>query len=268
MILPEEISLRPSTTNDNEFLIQVYASTRREEMASWGWNPSQQDMFVRMQYGARQRTYAGAYPSSENNIISVGGAPAGSIMIHRGPAEIRLLDISLLPAFQRRGVGGHLIGDLISEAAGLKFPLRQFICTRGSGLLPRAATRCTTRWNGPVRKAPGRSRLTLPENDLMLENLNSRIFSEQLHTTFQLRVPGAAPLLLELTEVSEENQSPSVEQFSLEFRGPLVPHIPQGTYNVEHEKLGTFDLFIVPLGPDQSGMRYQVIFSRLRQPTR
>ena len=102
----------------------------------------------------------------------------------------------------------------------------------------------------------------------MLENLNSRIFSEQLHTTFQLRVPGAAPLLLELTEVSEENQSPSVEQFSLAFRGPLVPHIPQGTYNVEHEKLGTFDLFIVPLGPDQSGMRYQVIFSRLRQPTR
>jgi len=33
---------------------------------------------------------------------------------------------------------------------------------------------------------------------------------------------------------------------------------------MEHEKLGTFDLFIVPLGPDSAGMRYEVIFNRMR----
>jgi hypothetical protein len=102
----------------------------------------------------------------------------------------------------------------------------------------------------------------------MLENLNNRVFSEQLHTTFQLRIPGAAPLPLELVEVTEKDPSPKVEQFCLVFRGPLTPHLPQGIYTFEHEKLGEFDLFIVPLGPDSAGMCYQVVFNRVRQAPR
>ncbi len=100
----------------------------------------------------------------------------------------------------------------------------------------------------------------------MLEKLNSEVFSEQLHTTFELRIPGAKSLPLELFEVAEKNQSPQLEQFSLAFRGPLTPFAPQGTYTVEHEKLGELALFLVPLGPDSIGMCYQVVFNRLRQP--
>lgn len=102
----------------------------------------------------------------------------------------------------------------------------------------------------------------------MLENLNNRVFSEQLHTNFQLWIPGAASLPLELVEVTEKDPSPKVEQFCLVFRGPLTPHLPQGIYTLEHEKLGKFDLFIVPLGPDSAGMCYQVVFNRMRQPPR
>ena len=102
----------------------------------------------------------------------------------------------------------------------------------------------------------------------MLENLNSRVFAEQLHSTFHLRAPGVAPLPVELIEVSEKNHSPAIEEFSLLFRGPLTPHFRQGTYTFEHEKLGAADLFTVPLGPEGDGMRYQVIFSRLREPLR
>ncbi len=101
----------------------------------------------------------------------------------------------------------------------------------------------------------------------MLENLNSRAFSEHLHTTFKVRAPGGEPLSLELIEVAEKNESPRVEQFSLIFRGPVTPHFPQGTYTFEHEKLGALDLFTVPLGPDSAGMSYQVIFNRLRKPS-
>ncbi len=99
----------------------------------------------------------------------------------------------------------------------------------------------------------------------MLENLNSKVFSEHLHTTFTIRVPGGAPLPLELIEVTEKNESPRVEQFFLVFRGPLTPHFQQGTFTFEHEKLGTLELFAVPLGPDAAGMTYQVVFNRLRK---
>jgi hypothetical protein len=102
----------------------------------------------------------------------------------------------------------------------------------------------------------------------MLKDLSSRDFSKHLHTTFQVRIPGAAPLPLELIEVTVKSESSQMEQFFLIFRGPLVPHFPQSTYAFEHEKLGTLDLFTVPLGPDSKGMTYQVVFNRLLQLSR
>jgi ribosomal protein S18 acetylase RimI-like enzyme len=119
-----KIALRPASANDSEFLIHVYASTRWDEMASWRWSPAQQESFVRMQYNVRQRGYAAAYPTATVSIISVDGVPAGSIIIFRGPAEIRLLDISLLEEYRGHGIGRDLIRALISEAARSKFSLR------------------------------------------------------------------------------------------------------------------------------------------------
>ena len=98
----------------------------------------------------------------------------------------------------------------------------------------------------------------------MLDNLNLQVFSEQLHTTFRVCVPGAPILPLELSEAVEKNFVPHAEQFSLIFRSSASGYIPQGTYTFEHDKLGAFDLFLVPIGPDAIGMRYEVIFNRLR----
>lgn len=102
----------------------------------------------------------------------------------------------------------------------------------------------------------------------MSEKLNSRIFAEHLRSTFLVLVPGtAAPVPLELFEVTEKDQSPKMEQFFLIFRGPIAPQFPQGIYTMEHEKLGKLDLFLVPVGPDEAGMCYQVVFNRFRQPS-
>jgi hypothetical protein len=100
----------------------------------------------------------------------------------------------------------------------------------------------------------------------MLDSLNLQVFSEHLNTTFRVRVPQHPILPLELSEVTEKNFVPHAEQFSLIFRSSASGYIPQGTYTFEHDKLGVFDLFLVPIGPDAIGMRYEVVFNRLRQP--
>ena len=123
-ISSRKICLRPATVNDNDLLLHVYAGTRKDEMASWGWSAAQQSSFIRMQYDARKRGYATTYPSAENSIISIGDVPAGSLIIFRGPGEIRLVDIALLPAFRGRGLGGEVIRMLISEAAAAGSALR------------------------------------------------------------------------------------------------------------------------------------------------
>lgn len=100
----------------------------------------------------------------------------------------------------------------------------------------------------------------------MLDNLNGLAFLEQLHTTFRVRLPETSILALELFEVAEKNLTPQAEQFSLIFKGPVAAQIPQGTYTFEHDKMGIFDLFLVPIGPDSVGMCYEVIFNRLKSP--
>lgn len=49
--------------------------------------------------------------------------------------------------------------------------------------------------------------------------------------------------------------------FSVHFRGPKTPVLPQKTYVLAHESLGALSIFIVPIGPDGAGMRYEAIFN-------
>jgi hypothetical protein len=100
----------------------------------------------------------------------------------------------------------------------------------------------------------------------MLDSVTRQGFAEQLGTIFKLHVSNSATLRLELfevTELSDQALAPQMEQFSLLFRGPATPHFPQGIYTLEHENLGKAALFVVPVGPDSLGMRYQVIFNRM-----
>jgi hypothetical protein len=49
--------------------------------------------------------------------------------------------------------------------------------------------------------------------------------------------------------------------FSLVFRGAMAPTLAQCTYRVVHPAHGEMDIFLVPIGPDGAGMRYEAIFN-------
>ena len=101
----------------------------------------------------------------------------------------------------------------------------------------------------------------------MPENLNSQSFAKYLRTAFQVRTSESDRAPLELIEVHDLNYSPKLEQFSLIFVGALTPALPQRLYDMEHEHLGSLQLFLVPLGPDSEGkrMRYEAAFNRFRR---
>jgi ribosomal protein S18 acetylase RimI-like enzyme len=119
-----EIRTRPANSSDQDFLLEVYAGVRREEMLSWGWSTEQQRDFVRMQFLSRRQSYLLQYPDASESVIVVDGAPAGSMTVFRGASEIRLVDIAVLPEFRGRGIGGGLITGLAHEAVCSGLPLR------------------------------------------------------------------------------------------------------------------------------------------------
>jgi hypothetical protein len=94
----------------------------------------------------------------------------------------------------------------------------------------------------------------------MLESLTLESFLPLVGTTFRLDVPGVT-LDLVLSEATALAPRPSGRRpFTLLFHEPACRLVPQATYPLDHPHLGRVELFIVPLGPDPSGMGYEAVF--------
>ncbi len=121
---PMSIVLRPVRAEDEPFLFAVYASTREDELAQWGWSPAQQEMFLRMQYNAQRQSYAMQYGEFDYSVIICDGQQCGRIMASRSEREILFIDIAVLPPFRNKGIGTSLIKELCAEATRRGVPVR------------------------------------------------------------------------------------------------------------------------------------------------
>jgi GNAT superfamily N-acetyltransferase len=110
------ITLRPAGPDDYEFLVEVYGSTRAEELALVPWNNEQRDAFIRSQFNAQQEHYLKTYPAATHDIIVSNGRPVGRLYVARLDHEIRIIDITLLPAERNVGIGSYLIKQLLDDA--------------------------------------------------------------------------------------------------------------------------------------------------------
>jgi hypothetical protein len=93
--------------------------------------------------------------------------------------------------------------------------------------------------------------------------LTKTMFDENLNTRFWLVYEGMEPYALDLVEVTNGHSSARQEQFSLRFRGDRSKVFPQRIYAIKHDSIGDFDLFLVPIGRDDSGTFYEAVFNRL-----
>jgi len=110
-----------------------------------------------------------------------------------------------------------------------------------------------------------RGTLTLAIEGLnVLSALTHETFAKELGSPFQLHWGAAAPLRLELvsaTEFARASAGMRRTPFSLLFRGPRQPVLPQKIYPLEHDRLGRLEIFLVPIGPEGEGMRDEAVFT-------
>jgi ribosomal protein S18 acetylase RimI-like enzyme len=110
------VTLRPVRPDDADFLFRLYASTREEELRAVPWDAAQKDAFLRQQFGAQTAQYAQVYPAGDFRVIESSGRPAGRLYLQRGPEEVRIVDIALLPEHRGAGIGTALLRDVLAEA--------------------------------------------------------------------------------------------------------------------------------------------------------
>lgn len=102
----------------------------------------------------------------------------------------------------------------------------------------------------------------------MLENLTRDDFKRHLEEKFTIHVGEGEDLETELIEVShvgEPRKTKDGEEkrrtFAIVFRGPSGHLLEQQIYAVHHAELGTLELFLVTIGPDEHGMCYEAVFN-------
>lgn len=103
----------------------------------------------------------------------------------------------------------------------------------------------------------------------MLDRVTSTDFRQHLNERFLIRPHTSPPVEVELISIDDLGEGSAGEDshgrrqpFSVVFRSlQLDSYLLQRIYTVEHEQMGSLDIFLVPIGPDQHGMRYEAIFA-------
>ncbi len=97
----------------------------------------------------------------------------------------------------------------------------------------------------------------------MLETFTIDTFSGRIGERFRVRFEAETPVEVELAAAQALGSAEGAGRapFSIVFRGPQEPIYEQRIYPVEHDELGSFELFLVPIASDASGARYEAVFT-------
>jgi hypothetical protein len=95
-------------------------------------------------------------------------------------------------------------------------------------------------------------------------SLTEKEFSQHVGTKFRIQSDDRE-IELELNEVkvyaSQEIEQGGMERFSVFFAGPGDSFLPQKLYGLAHDRMGEFELFLVPIAGNEKGFRYEAVFN-------
>ncbi len=96
----------------------------------------------------------------------------------------------------------------------------------------------------------------------MLENITRADFADLEPQALTLTIAGRQchPHIDTLKEFTAHSERPHAP-FTLILTAPHDWRYPQGIYELQHPTLGTLQLFMVPIGLCEQGMRFEIIFN-------
>ena len=99
----------------------------------------------------------------------------------------------------------------------------------------------------------------------MLETFTADTFAPHVGETFRVIVDDQWEMPARLTSVTpwggETAKGRPRQPFTLLFHGPAEASLPQQMYRVEGAGMEPVEIFLVPIGNDAEGSRYEAVFT-------
>lgn len=88
-------------------------------------------------------------------------------------------------------------------------------------------------------------------------------FLQHIGEMFRVKFAENRVFELKLEEVSEIKKDSHQESFSIVFLAPADTPTDPLIYEVSHEKLGSFELFLSPFSGDEQRIKFESVFSHM-----
>lgn len=100
--------IRQATAEDRELFWLLLVETMRPYVeATWGWDHLDQ-----------RKRFTATFDSAACQVIELDGVAAGGLRVDYRTTPVRLLNIQILPQFQRQGIGSVIITSVLQQAGG------------------------------------------------------------------------------------------------------------------------------------------------------
>src|SRR5437763_13641145 len=102
---PEAIATRSVKPEHHSFLLELYKSSRGDDLRGLGWDEQRISEFLDMQYEAQQNFYDSDYQDAADELILLAENAIGRMMIESHPHEIPCIDLGVMHEYREHGLG-------------------------------------------------------------------------------------------------------------------------------------------------------------------
>lgn len=117
-----DLKLRLFSEEDIPFLKKVYFSSREEELKQIrDWTEDMKIAFLTQQFNAQHEYYQKNYTGAEFFVIEYDKNNIGRLYYDEGFEDgIRIIDITILPAYQKKGIGTEILRGIFERAKAIE----------------------------------------------------------------------------------------------------------------------------------------------------
>jgi ribosomal protein S18 acetylase RimI-like enzyme len=117
------LEVKQAGPDDEAVLFQLFTAVRSEELGMRHWDQELRNRMLGFQFEAQRRGYREQWPDADTRLILRDGSPVGWLIVSRGGAVARAIDLAIVPDARNAGIGARVCLALQGEAAAAGRPL-------------------------------------------------------------------------------------------------------------------------------------------------